>query len=213
MLCTNCHAPVLPIVALDIDGTMAVYHDDFTQFAQRFFGRPFPWGYKGGSFAKHLGLTTEQYRQAKLAYRQGGGKRSMPRYRHADLLAKWSKENSELWITTTRPYNRFDSTDPDTREWLRRNGIDYDHLLYDDRKYEVLALTVGSDRVACVVDDLPENVNMAADYGMPAILVNRPYNKAATIGLHPRVMRAKDLRHALNLVQRCVTEWEQRNGT
>jgi hypothetical protein len=45
-------------------------------------------------------------------------------------------EGAEVWLTTTRPHDRFDRVDPDTREWCRRNGINFDGLLYDGDKME-----------------------------------------------------------------------------
>lgn len=91
-----------------------------------------------------------------------------------------------MWLCTTRPYLRLDNVDPDTREWLRRNAIEYDALLFDPAheedgtKYHELARQAGN-RVASVVDDLPEMIEAAHDAGLGGllgpILRDQPYNR------------------------------------
>ena len=93
---------------------------------------------------KFMGVTLRDYRECKLAYRQGGLKRFMPCYPGASELATaLRRRGAEVWICTTRPYLRLDSIDPDTREWLRRNKIKYDAILYGDDKYRELKRQAG----------------------------------------------------------------------
>jgi len=56
--------------------------------------------------------------------------------------------------------------------------------LYDDDKYQVLADTVGPERIVFILDDLPENVERARDLELPAWLMRRPHNAAVP---HPNV--------------------------
>lgn len=170
MLCTNCSKVVKPVVALDIDGTIGRYHEHFLKFAEAYLDKDEVWDYDSSQsfrswFCSSYGVTEDVWHDVKLAYRQGGMKRSMPAYPGAKLLAEKIKEfGAELWITTTRPYIRHDNVDPDTREWLRRNGIVYDYLLYDGHKYEKLMNLVGSDRVAIIIDDLNEELQEAGKF-------------------------------------------------
>jgi len=167
-------------VALDIDGVLGLYHEHLLDFMDGYFGRTMLRGWDGtGDWEKFLGLSQYDYREAKLAFRQGGMKRTMPVSPGAFNIAYKAKAHgAELWITTTRPYNRLDSVDPDTREWLHRNHIDYDHLLYDEHKYDRLALIVDPKRVVFVLDDLPE---MAAEadrnFRSRSYLLTRPHNQ------------------------------------
>ena len=81
MLCTHCSRPVTPVVACDIDGTLGDYHAHFVNFAQQYLGRKLPLveNYQSNRrFAEYLGISLPEYRTIKLAYRQGGLKRSMP---------------------------------------------------------------------------------------------------------------------------------------
>lgn len=180
-----------PIVALDIDGTLGDYHTNFLTFAIKYFG-PSALPVRtpenpGLPMWEWMGISHRDYRDAKLAYRQGGWKRWMPAYPGAaDLTWMLRAEGAEVWLCTTRPYLRLDNVDPDTREWLRRNRIQFDALLFDPAhesdgtKYDELKRQAGS-RVASVVDDLPEMIEAAHKVGLGGILGpilrDQPYNR------------------------------------
>jgi len=170
-----------PVVALDIDGTLGDYHLHFTRFAEQWTGRtmPDPGAINPGlPLYRHLGMSSATYRQCKLAYRQGGMKRSMPCYPGASELSRAiRKAGCELWLCTTRPYLRLDNIDPDTRHWLRRNKIQYDGVLFGERKYRELVQIVGRESVVLVVDDLPEMCAVAHSLSLPWRLRAQPYNR------------------------------------
>lgn len=173
--------PMAPVVALDIDGTSGDYHGHFTKMIADWTGRPMPdpAQFTGGvPFHKHLGVSRETYNQAKLAYRQGGYKRSMPVYEGIGEMTRYIRSRGvQVWICTTRPYLRLDNIDPDTRHWLtKRARIQYDGLLFGRHKYHDLNRAVGADRVLMVYDDLPALVEQALGLGMPATLRTQPYN-------------------------------------
>lgn len=187
---TNGHGK--PVVALDIDGTLGDYHGHFLRFASGYFDADFPSAEEvnpGLPLHRFMGITKDQYRDCKLAYRQGGLKRTMPAYVGADALTTDIRlAGAEVWICTTRPYLRLDNIDPDTREWLRRNGISYDAVLFDlvdqkGSKYDELKRQAG-DRVCAIVDDLPEMLELAekafplSNVGLPNLyLRDQPYNR------------------------------------
>lgn len=170
-----------PIFAIDIDGTLGDYHGHFIRFAEGWLGRELPAPSlinPGQPLYQHLHMSKATYRQCKLAYRQGGMKRSMPVYEHArELTVRLRKAGAEVYICTTRPYLRLDNIDPDTRHWLRRNGIQYDGVLFGEHKYRDLARYVGVDRIVGVLDDLPELCDQATSLGITALLRDQPYNK------------------------------------
>ena len=170
MKCTECNRPIKPVVAVDIDGTLGDYHNQLIEFACRWLPQPY---LPNTDFNDNLGLPLDVYRQMKLAYRQGGMKRTMRMFPLANRLTTFLRDvGVEIWVCTTRPYNRLDSTDPDTQEWLRRNNITYDHMLYDPNKYEQLYEIVGPERVVAVVEDLPEQAAAAARcFGHGAVLL------------------------------------------
>jgi hypothetical protein len=77
---------------------------------------------------------------------------------------------------------RLDNIDPDTQEWLRRNDIEYDALLYDprgtDAKYTEMARQAkGRDVLGCA-EDLGEQADAIIKHlRVPVWLRNRPYNQ------------------------------------
>jgi hypothetical protein len=171
-----------PVVALDIDGTLGDYHGHFLRFAEGYIGKPMPPADRinpGLPLYQHMHVSRPKYRATKLAYRQGGLKRSMPAYPFADTLTRdIRRSGAEVWICTTRPYLRLDNIDPDTREWLRRNRIQYDAVIFGDNKYRELVRQVGRERIAAVADDLPEQIDRAFDLRISTVyLMDQPYNK------------------------------------
>lgn len=169
-----------PVVALDIDGTLGDYHSHFTRFAEQWAGKAMPppeENTSGVPFHKHLGISKTTYRQCKLAYRQGGMKRSMPVYEGAADLTRYIRSQGvQVWICTTRPYLRLDNIDPDTRHWLRRVGVQFDGVLYGERKYVDLKKAVNG-KVMFVVDDLPPMLDQAKRLGFMTVLRDQPYNR------------------------------------
>jgi hypothetical protein len=173
------------VVALDIDGTLGDYHAHFLTFAEGWLGRkmPDPTTINPGlRLSEFMGIDHGLYRKIKLAYRQGGMKRTMPVYDGAQDMTAWLRdEDVETWICTTRPYNRLDNIDEDTQEWLRRNNIHFHAILWDDieghGKYAELVRQVGIERIIAVIDDLPEQLQEARNLGIPNLYLRaQPYN-------------------------------------
>jgi hypothetical protein len=218
-----------PIVAIDIDGTMADYHGYFLKFAELYLGKSMPAADQinpGKPLHRHMGISKPTYREVKLAYRQGGMKRSMPMLQGSREIVKAVRRTPsgkveigvdewvpglgcERWVCTTRPYLRLDNIDPDTREWLRRNGIVYDALLFDsvggDSKYQELWRQAG-DRVVCALEDLPEQAVRAQRAGVPYVFLrDQPYNRH-----YSEVPRFTGAPGAYHLISNAVEVWRQR---
>lgn len=173
--------PLAPVIGLDIDGTSGDYHAHFIVFAEAWIGRELPSAteYTGGvPFHRYLGISRATYNKVKLAYRQGGLKRSMPVYEGiGDFTRQVRRQGVQVWICTTRPYLRLDNIDPDTRHWVKdRAKMQYDAVLYGEHKYRDLAKAVGAERVLMVYDDLPRMIEQAMSVGLPACLRTQPYN-------------------------------------
>jgi hypothetical protein len=123
-------------------------------------------------------MARSTYNQCKLAYRQGGMKRSMPVYPGAaEMIREFRSNGAAVAICTTRPYLRLDNIDPDTRHWLRRNHIQYDWVLFGTGKYRDLVRNVGAEKVIAVLDDLVKMVEQAARLGLAVSLRDQPYNR------------------------------------
>lgn len=192
-------------MAIDIDGTLGDFHGHFLQFAEAWFGQRFrgPTDDNPGlPLWEFMGVAHDRYRECKLAYRQGGMKRSMPAYAGVSRLTRHIHEaGAEVWLCTTRPYLRLDNIDPDTREWLDRNAVTYSALLFDTMhdkgsKYAELHRQA-ADRVCAIVDDLPEMIDAARELWpakdgelTPALILrDQPYNRYRDLSAAPTYAR------------------------
>jgi phosphoglycolate phosphatase-like HAD superfamily hydrolase len=204
-----------PVFGLDIDGTLGDYHTHFLRFATDYLGRYVGFGcddpagckgchsYSGGSLAAYMGVSKSTYRQVKLAYRRGGLKRSMPVYEGARALTyDLRKRGAVVVICTTRPYLQLENIEPDTREFLRRNGIQHDAIISGENKYLHLKAIYGKEDVVAVLDDLPEMIAQAQRAGLWAIYRSQPWN-AGNHGVF-----APDLEFALGVLNHRLNEWE-----
>lgn len=206
MLCSNCSHDVKPIVALDIDGTLGDYHQHFLDFADQYLDIEIPRTYDGRMhfkdwFCDWAPATERDWHNVKLAYRQGGMKRTMPIIKGAqELCHTIQAAGAELWLTTTRPYLSLDNVVPDTVEWCRRHYISFDGLLFDDDKYRVLAQRVSADRVVAVFDDIPELVSAAnTHFRYRAWLIRSHWNRARKSARMCEVDTAGEIAvHAIN---------------
>lgn len=184
MLCSACSQIVRPVVVFDIDGTLAEYHNHLERFCREYWDlhRGPSSGWDGsGEFEDYLGLEKDQYREAKLAFRQGGQKRVMRPiedgirlYQHVFHLDPFI----EIWVATHRPWRRLDNVDPDTQWWLDRFSIKRDHLLFSEDKYADLVAQVDKDRIVAVFEDLKPMCDRAEELGLPVAQVARPHNSA-----------------------------------
>ena len=200
-----------PVIGLDIDGTLGDYHAHFLRFAEAWLGREMPDPAKinpGLPLFRFMGVSKATYRRIKWAYRQGGLKRSMPCYPGArELTIALRRAGAEVWMTTSRPYLQHGPIEPDTRHWLRRNGIQHDHILWGERKYIDLAKKAGIDRVVCVIEDLPVMADQALRLGVPVILRDQPYNRWwPALGEE----RAHDMEEAQALAMDLLRGWKRR---
>lgn len=223
MLCSKCSGTVKPVVAIDIDGTLGQYHDHFVRFACRWLDKapldlatddraydgsiPFKDWFRDVFHEDH---TT--FRAIKLAYRQGGMKRTVQRYPWADqLTTELRRAGAEVWLTTTRPHERFDRVDPDTREWIRRNNIEFDGLIFDRQKYDVLAERVDRGRVVAVLDDLQPALERAGEiWGSDVPILRRTkFNR----GVDTSFRWALNLHEAYEIINSRLEAWSRRYGS
>lgn len=198
-----------PVVGLDVDGSLGEYHGHFLRFAEGWLGRTMPDPATinpGLPLHSFMGVSKATYRKIKLAYRQGGLKRSMPVYDGAhELSVQLRKWGCEVWICTSRPYLQHGPIEPDTHHWLKRNGIQYDNVLWGEHKYYTLNRLAGN-RVVAVLEDLPPLARQAARCGIEVVMMDQPYNKVEIHELPP-VHRVRDLKEALATFEELVLSW------
>lgn len=213
--------PLARVVALDIDGTLGDYHGHFEWFLRMIY---LPHGaYLNnstselrawwrdtiqGEFSDALGLPKDVYRNAKMAFRQGGMKRCMPAFRGINEVAVQSirEQGIQVWITTSRPWMRLDNIDPDTQYWLKHNIGQVDGVIYGEDKYADLIDIVGHQRILGIVDDLPENVVRAQQLGLRAAMRRAPHNEWWSVNPVPENVRVFTKSEDMFKI---IREWDQ----
>lgn len=187
------------VIGVDIDGVLGQYHEHFLRFARAWLGLgsgggdpywPGPMGYRDQGTCweddtydgwcplnEYMGVSKATYRKVKLAYRQGGLKRSMPAYPGARELLVGLRKRAWVVLCTTRPYLHLSNIEPDTVEFLRRNRLPYDDILMGEHKYRVLRMRY-KERVAAVLDDDPALLSQARALSppVPALFMLRGHN-------------------------------------
>ncbi len=203
-----------PVIAFDIDGTLADYYGHFKWFAELYLQRKLTVDWQRnyrGEFSDALGLNKEVYRAIKLAYRQGGMKRCIPAFPGAgDLVRLVRSQGVAVWICTTRPWNRLDNIDPDTSFWIENVLGRVDGVIYGEEKYEDLRDFVGIRPILGVLDDLPENTSKARSLGLETILLSGDHNRWWR-ETRSEPCTASSLAEAETIVKRWIKEHKEKN--
>jgi len=92
-----------------------------------------------------------------------------------------------IWLLT----GRSKVSDSLTREWLRKNNILFNVLIYSDAKYKY------SDQLSILMEDNWATAKLFADRGVPAILFEKPWNLG--FPAHLNVIRVLDWNEALSV--------------
>jgi hypothetical protein len=218
MKCSECSAKITPVVVWDVDGTLANYHEHLAWFVALYWNLGEAAYLRGthwdglGNFEDVLGITQLQYREAKLAFRQGGQKRTMPIYQDGGIrtVIGMSHGGCDTWYATSRPWARLDAVDPDTRFWLEKHGLPLSGILYDeDDKYgKLISDHLDPARIIGVVEDLPEQYDRGVELGLPMIQVARPHNRGEGVKRPNRV----DMRDVAGQLQENLRKWKEHHG-
>ena len=212
--------PNAPVLALDVDGTIADYYAHFKWFAELYLQTELSVDWTGTEeFSEALGLDLSVYRQIKLAYRQGGMKRCIPKLDQdlSEVIPQVrSQLGAQIWICTTRPWQRLDNIDPDTQFWLQRNVGRVDGVIYGEDKYEDLLDLVGKDRILGVVDDLPTNIRKAGALGLRSAIYagdhNAEWRRAVSPGVTSVVSSSVGILDMTEEWLRLYRSWSISNG-
>lgn len=134
----------------------------------------------------------------------------MPVYPYArELTVNLRKAGVTVIICTSRPYLQLGNVDPDTRHWLKRNGIQFDGLMWGENKYRDLRREYGV-RVVTVLEDLPEMIDQAFECGLGPVIRDQPYNRHKHEGPKgEQLPRAVNLQNAENLILSDLEIWRE----
>jgi len=178
------------IIGLDLDGCIADYPKSYYDFIYKQTGKRVE---DDGTYniyenvAKVFG--EEKAKELKSLYRETGEKRFIEKLDGASEFAKVArKKGYKIIILSARPCKEHPRIFADTIEWLKKNDIEYDAIIFDNKKEERIINKFPN--LKFMIDDEPVTAVRIAKKGYKVFLVDKKYNKTAE---HKNIIRIKNL--------------------
>lgn len=167
------------IAGVDIDGVLAAYPEHFVNFINKRMGTD----YKVSEIKEYnmkkafKELPDGVIGELKDEFRQSGEKRYIPVLPGAKkFLEILHRKGFKIVLLSARPYKKYKRIFADTQEWLDKNDLIHDAILWDEDKCNRLIREFGKDNVSFFVEDNLNNANSIAKVSK-VYLINRPYNQ------------------------------------
>lgn len=183
-----------PMALIDIDGVLADYPRGFYHWV--YLNCP-----EAGMFSVHSaekwyrGLPLKDREQIKKKYRQSGAKATLPVLPGAAKFVHLVRERGlKAVLITNRPYADYYRIYPDTLEWLVKNEIPYDGIVWARDKG--LEAVKQFKNVCWAVDDDSENIKRFREAKIPTIQVDpgdENNDTSALLTVARRVAKIEDL--------------------
>lgn len=166
------------IAGIDIDGVLAKYPEHFLDFINREVGTDLKVeDLDDYNIYEALDMPKELTKKLKDKFRQTGEKRFIPVFDKAKDFLKTIKENGyHIVLLSARPYKKYKRIFADTKEWLEKNELVHDAILWDEDKCNRLIREFGDDSVKFFVEDNLENANDVSET-TKVYLIDRSYNQ------------------------------------
>jgi len=183
--------PAVRIVAVDLDGVLANYPDNWISYVNNRLGTSFTIRDFVGTLPGGLPISQEDHIRLKHEFRDGGYECmwAEPTPYAKPFLEQLKNRGYRIVIMSARPYKEYKRTQADAIEWMADHELPYDAFLWGRDK--ALKLHQEAPRAIALVDDDPIAINNAAANGIQGYLVDRPYNK--WLDLHSGAIRVLGL--------------------
>ena len=177
------------ICVFDIDDTLS--HS--TKFWIDFVNKKAGTNFKSLTQMKN-NLSYNYYRNIKHEFRTSGIKVHIPVRKEAKkVLYELLKLEYTIIMMTARPFDIYKKLFKTTTEWLRRNELPYDGIIWGHNKHVKIMSEV--ENIQFIVEDHAYVANNCAKFGVRTYLMTNIYNKNAK--LHKNVIRIKNLNEVL----------------
>lgn len=185
--------PPQPILIVDLDGTIANYHDSFLIWCE-YEGYLAEGTHKSMQFGLRpdgdLLVAYPEYRRWCDEFEGSGGYRNIcPYYDGVNLVRAARTQGAYIVVTTARPVNTFKRIWHDTWSWLREFGIVPDQLLFEEDR-SLFAGMFSDKQPVAALEDNPQNAARLARSGATVWLRAQPYNEGISWHL-PNIHRVK----------------------
>lgn len=177
------------VCAIDLDGVIVVYPDNWIRFINSKKGTYFINLYE---VKKAIG--NKEYLDLKHEYRQTGQKEYLPLNPGAlSFVQKLKDMGYSVVIITKRPYKKYFRLFADTKKNLDGHGIPYDAILFDSEKHKVIVKELPN--LEFMVEDNKVIANEVGSWSYKCFLMDNIYNQGET---HPNVIRVKSFNEILD---------------
>jgi len=161
------------IAILDIDGVLADYPGDFIDY--------FNYTLKSShSTLDEVKKDRETYERIKSSYRAYGRKKDMGVKQGAiEFTHKLSDLGYTIILLTARPYEKYLRIYQDTLQWLRKNDIKHDAIIWDREKAKYIIKNLKNNNVVfCVEDEIPNALELSPVFPTYLMRNRKLYNPA-----------------------------------
>lgn len=177
-------------IILDLDDVLANLREILYRTLHRATGRDVHWrGWRHYDLSRHFSL--ENAMLEALLQEQQVLQHCDPEPGAARTTARLRELGYTLAIVTARGWHP--QADALTEAWLERHGIGYDTLHVVPLGGDKVGISAGLRDVRLAVDDHPNNIRRYHAAGIPALMVQMPWNADADFPGVPRIASLDDL--------------------
>lgn len=150
------------IAFIDIDGVIADWPKCFISFINRRYNK---------TFSSLKEISNRDLIKYKLSYRTSGEKKNIPTNSFSsEFTAKLREKNYFVILLTSRPYKKVFRIYSDTIDWLKKNDVKYDAIIWNENKEDFVIRHFSEHNVDFVIDDDLENILKLANKGFRVVL-------------------------------------------
>lgn len=168
-------------LSCDIDGVIAKYTPGFRAWCARL-----------GHAILGEHINTPDMEPIKDQFHSSGGFSLLDADERAiEILNRWRAKSDDrrLVMVTARPYKQFKRIYSDTLDWLRRVGLNYDHVLFERDKAEAIRLLQPA-RIIGHIEDRGKHALEVASTGTRVFKL--PFDAPEELASHPLITLVSD---------------------
>jgi phosphoglycolate phosphatase-like HAD superfamily hydrolase len=171
-------------VVFDMDGVLVYYPEYFLEFVDKaMLSTPWWPGVKKVEELKspddlwtQLGMSLEKYQELKTAFVEDGGLLQLPPVMEAlELVDDLRTAGYAVVIVTSRDKSSLEKMELDSYKWLQKYDVRVNGIYFTLDKARFIKKNFNN--VTMVVDDHALEVERMKEAGIPAVCLDRPYNR------------------------------------
>jgi len=123
-------------------------------------------------------LRYREYKNLKAEFRSSGAKANiLPKPYASEFTKELHKMDYQIIIVTRRPFSMHKNLFKLTKNWLEKNDIEYDGLIFEDKKH--LKILSEFENISFAVEDNRYIANIFGNLGIKCYLLDNLYNQGS----------------------------------